>query len=122
MRSLGFQSPKAQLLQEKVQDMHKCWDTFLIIRDSVIKEIAKLFVEFSELKNIDATAENFEFWVENYVENENIKLLVQIQKYFGSSLWLYRAGQRANYFKLYTAGARLFSGLFHINGNLHLVS
>ena len=44
---------------------------------------------------------------------------MEIQKYFGTSLWLYRAGMRANYHKLYRAGIRVFSGLFHINGNLH---
>ena len=45
--------------------------------------------------------------------------MIEIQKYFGTSLWLYRAGQRANHFKLCRAGMRVFSGLFHINGNLH---
>ena len=70
----------------------------------MIKGITKLFVEYADLKNIDATAENFPFWVENYIEDENIKLLVQFQKYFCFSLWLYRAGHKANYFKLYRAG------------------
>jgi hypothetical protein len=28
--SIGFKSPKAQLLQLKVKDHHKCWDTFRI--------------------------------------------------------------------------------------------
>ena len=51
-----------------------------------------------------------------------MKLMIEIQKYFGTSLWLYRAGQRANYYKLSRAGMRVFAGLFHINGNLHYSS
>ena len=53
------------------------------------------------------------------LKDPNLKLATDIQKYFGTSLWLYHAGQRANYYKLYRAGMRVFSGLFHINGNLH---
>ena len=44
---------------------------------------------------------------------------MEIQKYFGTSIWLYCAGMRSNYHKLYRAGIRVFAGLFHINGNLH---
>ena len=51
------------------------------------------------------------------IKNENLKVLIQIQKYFGTAIWLYRAGTRSNHFKLYRAAIRVFSGLFHINGN-----
>ena len=44
-RTIGFKSPKAQLLQQKVQDMHKSWDTFNIVRGSILKEAVKLFIE-----------------------------------------------------------------------------
>jgi hypothetical protein len=118
-RSIGFKSPKAQLLQQKVQDMHKSWDTFNTVREAVVKEIVKLFVDFATEKQLDANAENFEIWANTEVKNPDIKLMIEIQKYFGTSLWLYRAGQRANYFKLCRAGMKVFSGLFHINGNLH---
>ena len=118
-RSMGFKSPKAQLLQQKVQDMHKSWDTFKIVRESVVKEAVKLFIDYAEPAQIQTTPENFENWIENEVKNPNLKLVIQIQKYFGTSLWLFRAGQRANYFKLYRAALRVFAGLFHINGNLH---
>ena len=37
----------------------------------------------------------------------------------GTEIWLGRAGHRANYFKLYRAGMRIISGLFHINGNIN---
>jgi hypothetical protein len=44
---------------------------------------------------------------------------MEIQKYFGTSIWLNSAGMRANYHKLYRAGIRVFAGLFHIKSNLH---
>ena len=44
-------------------------------------------------------------------------MMIQIQKYFGTSLWMYRAGTRSNHFKISRTGMRVFSGLFHINGN-----
>ena len=118
-KCLGFKSPKAQILQQKVQDMHKSWDTFLIVRDAVIKEVVKLFVEHAQVNNIDESAANFEIWMEEKVVDPCLKIIIQIQKYFGTSIWLYRAGIRANYHKLYRAAIRVFSGLFHINGNLH---
>ena len=118
-RSIGFKSPKAQLLQQKVQDMHKSWDTFNTVKEAMTKEVVKVFVDYAAEKEIDATADTFEKWVQTEVQNPDIKLVVQILKYFGTSLWLYRAGQRANYYKLSRAGLRVFSGLFHINGNLH---
>ena len=107
------------MLQLKVQDHYKCWDTFQIVREAIVKEAVKLFMEFAAEKQVDLSAQNFETWIENDVQNPQLKLTVEIQKYFGTSLWLFRAGQRANYFKLYRAAMRVFAGLFHINGNLH---
>ena len=118
-KSIGFLSPKAQILQQKVQDMHKSWDTFNTTSDALTKPGVKLFVEHTEENDIDANAENFETWLEKDVKNQNLKLMMTIQMYFGTSLWLYHAGQRANYFKLYRAAMRVFAGLFHINGNLN---
>ena len=36
---------------------------------------------------------------------------------FGTALWLCHAGQRAKHWKLYRAGVKIFSNLFHIDGN-----
>ena len=99
--------------------MHKSWDTFNTVKEAMTKEVVKVFVDYAAEKEIDATADTFEKWVQTEVQNPDIKLVVQILKYFGTSLWLYRAGQRANYYKLSQAGLRVFSGLFNINGNLH---
>ena len=41
----------------------------------------------------------------------------EIDKMFGTALWLCHAGQRANHWKLYRAAVKIFSGLFHVNGN-----
>ena len=116
-RAIGFLSPKAQLVQQKVTDLHKGWDTFMSQRFAILREIARLFLKYSEKNGIEANSENFEVWEKTVVKNENLKVLIQIQKYFGTSIWLYRAGTRSNHFKLSRAGSRVFSGLFHINGN-----
>ena len=61
-RIIVFRSPKAQLLQQKVQDMHKSWD--ITVRDAIIKEVIKIFIDFSDENNIDASSANFESWLE----------------------------------------------------------
>ena len=116
-KAIGFLSPKAQLVMSKVTDLHKGWDAFIAQRNAVIREIVKAFLEFATKKGIKANSDTFEEWEKNEVKNENLKLMIQIQRYFGTALWMYRAGSRANYFKLSRAGMRVFSGLFHINGN-----
>ena len=62
-RSIGFRSPKAQ----KVQDMHKSLDTFITVRNAIIKEVIKIFIDFSDENNIDASSANFESWLEKNV-------------------------------------------------------
>ena len=70
-KSIGFVSPKAQILQQKVQDMHKSWDTFNTTSDALTKEGVKLFVEHAEDNETEANAENFETWLEKDVKNQN---------------------------------------------------
>ena len=70
-------------------------------------------------KKVIPSSKAFDDWVKNNVKDESYKVNLEIDKYFGTSIWLVRAGHRANYFKLYRAGMRIFSGLFHINGNLN---
>ena len=116
-RAIGFVSPKAQLVQSKVTDMHKGWDTFMAQRNAMLREFAKIFLDYASKNGVEATSENFEEWERTVLKNKKLKMLIQIQKYFGTSLWLYRAGTRSNHFKLSRAGIRVFAGLFHINGN-----
>ena len=116
-KAIGFVTPKAQLVQSKVTDMHKGWDTFIAQRNAMMREFAKLFLDYATEHGIEASSENFEEWEKTVVKNKKLKMLIQIQKYFGTSLWMYRAGTRSNHLKLSRAGIRIFSGLFHINGN-----
>ena len=104
-------------MQSKVTDMHKGWDTFIAQRNAMMREFAKLFLDYATEHGIEASSENFEGWEKTVVKNKKLKMLIQIQKYFGTSLWMYRAGTRSNHLKLSRAGIRIFSGLFHINGN-----
>ena len=115
--SIGFQSPKAQLFQQKVQDMHKCSDTFNARRFAKIREYARGYVKSIKNKDELPSADKFEKWLKNDVKSNNFKLNVEIDKLYGTSLWLCLAAQRANYWKLFKASVRVFSGLFHINGN-----
>ena len=117
--SIGFQSPKAQLYQQKVQEMHKCLDTFNARRFAKIREYARKYVQSVKNKGKEEvlTAENFENWLKSEVKSKNFKLNVEIDKMYGTSLWLCLAAQRANYWKLFRAAVRVFSGLFHSNGN-----
>ena len=115
--SIGFQSPKAQLFQQKVQDMHKCSDTFNARRFAKIREYARGYVKSIKNKDELPSADKFEKWLKNDVKSDNFKLNVEIDKLYGTSLWLCLAAQRANYWKLFKASVRVFSGLFHINGN-----
>ena len=75
----GFLSPKAQLVQAKVTDMHKGWDTFITQRLAILREIAKLFIEYSDTKGIEANAENFEVWEKVEVKNENFRNTLEPQ-------------------------------------------
>ena len=121
VNSLGFKSPKAQIFQQKVQDLHKAFDTFIARRKAKLLEYVRPFVIDCIKKKTIPSSKAFDDWVTNNVKDESYKVNLEIDKYFGTSIWLVRAGHRANYFKLYRAGMRIFSGLFHINGNLNYV-
>ena len=44
VNSLGFKSPKAQIFQQKVQDLHKAFDTFIARRKAKLLEYVIPFV------------------------------------------------------------------------------
>ena len=115
--AIGFKSPKAQLFQQKVQELHKCMDTYNARRPAKLKEYARTFVLWSRKNDVSPNAEQFEKWLQTKVQNESFKINVEIDKMFGTALWLCHAGQRANHWKIYRAALKVFSGLFHINGN-----
>ena len=92
-------------------------DTFSARRTAKLREYVRKFLHYAHAAKIAPTAYNFEEWVNTTVKNKNFKLQVNIDKYYGTSLWLCYASQRANYWKLHKAAVRVFSGLFHSNGN-----
>ena len=61
-RAIGFVSPKAQLVQSKVTDMHKGWDTFMAQRNPMLREFAKIVLDYASQNGVEATSENFEEW------------------------------------------------------------
>ena len=59
--------------------------------------------------------EAFLLWKKFLVDSENYETVFQIEKYYGTSFFLFHAGLRANNFKLVTIAKKIFSPLFHIN-------
>ena len=64
-----FLSPKAQLVQSKVTDLHKGWDTFIAQRNAILREIVKHFLAYTAKKGVEANSENFEKWEKTEVKN-----------------------------------------------------
>ena len=106
---LGFRSPKAQIFEQKVKDLHKSFDTFMARRKAKLLEYVRPFVIYCNTNDIHADSASFDEWVAKEVIDESYKVNIQIDKYFGTAIWLVRAGHRANYFKIYRAGMRILS-------------
>ena len=104
-------------LVEREKRERKCMDTYNARRPAKLREYARTFVIWCRENDVDPNASQFETWLQKNVKDESFKLNVSIDKIFGTALWLCHAGQRANYWKLYRAAIKLFSGLFHVNGN-----
>jgi hypothetical protein len=69
--------------------------------------------------NIAANSKSVDDWLTTEVQDESYKANTEKDIYFAIDIWFVTAGHRAIYLKLYRAGMRIFSGLFHINGNLN---
>ena len=116
-KSIHFDSPKAQIVQLKVADFHKSWDTFLSNRKAKLLEICYPFVKHAMKDGIPVTIENFYRWKDWFVKSETYNLVYDIESYFGTCLWMFQAAIRANNYDMALKARRLFSGLFHINNN-----
>ena len=92
-------------------------DTYNAKRPAKLREYARAFVLWCRSNNVTPSAGHLETWLQNKVGSESFKLNVEINKMFGTALWLCHAGQRANHWKLYRGGVKIFSNLFHVNGN-----
>ena len=88
-------SPKAQIFQQKVQDLHKAFDTFIARRKAKLLEYVRPFVLDCIKRNKESTPEYFEQWVANEVKDLSYKLNSNIDKYLGTSICLVKAEHRA---------------------------
>ena len=58
--AIGFKSPKAQIFQQKVQDLHKCMDTYKARRTPKLRKYTRVNALWCNTNNIDATDKGFE--------------------------------------------------------------
>ena len=65
VEAIGFKSPKAQLFQLKVQDLHKCMDTFNARRTAKLRKYARKFVQYCRGAQIPGNSKNFDYWLNN---------------------------------------------------------
>ena len=72
--AIGFKSPKAQIFQQKVQDLHKCMDTYNARRTAKLREYTRVYVLWCNTNNIDATDKGFESWFKTTVKDESFKV------------------------------------------------
>jgi hypothetical protein len=114
---IHFDSPKAQLVQYKVVDVHKSWDTCQAIRQAKCLELAYPFVKHAKVEGIPVTIQNFCRWKDWLVNSETYNTVYDIESYFGTGLWMFQSAVRANYYDMAVATRRCFSVLFHINNN-----
>ena len=116
-KMIHFDSPKAQLVQYKVVDFHKSWDTCQASRQAKCLELAYPFVKHAKVEGIPVTMQNFYRWKDWLVNSETYNMVYDIESYFGTCLWMFQAAVRANNYDMAVTARRLFSGLFHINNN-----
>ena len=72
--AIGFKSPKAQLFQQKVQDLHKCMDTYNARRSAKLREYVRVFVLWCKNYKVDANEKEFEKWLNTSVKDESFKV------------------------------------------------
>ena len=71
VNSIGFKSPKAQIFQQKVQDLHKSFDTFSATRKAKCLEYVRPFVIYCLENKIEAISRSFDDWVTTDVQDES---------------------------------------------------
>ena len=58
-KSVHFESPKAQIVQQKVTDFHKSLDTFRISYEAKLRELAYPFVQYAIEHNVSTSIESY---------------------------------------------------------------
>ena len=116
-KSIHFESPKAQYVQEKVKDFHKSLDTFRISQEAKLRELAYPFVKYARKNKVNTSIESYYLWKKWFVKNENYILVHDIEEVYGTSFSLYHSSIRANNFRYSEIAKQVFSPLFHVNNN-----
>ena len=116
-KAINFESPKAQIVQEKVKDFHKSLDTFRISQEAKICELVYPYVKYAMEHNIPTSVESYYTWKKFFVKNENYHLVQDIEELYGTSFSLFHSSLHANNFESAQLAKRAFSPLFHINNN-----
>ena len=118
-RSIHFESPKAQYVQQKVKDFHKSMDTLRISQEAKLRELAYPFVKYARAKKVTTSIDSYYMWKKFFVTNPNYKLVHDIEEIYGTSLSLYHSSLRANNFEYSEMAKKVFSPLFHVNNNIN---
>ena len=116
-RSIHFESPKAQIVQQKVTEFHKSLDTFRINQEAKLRELVYPFVKYAKANNITTSIESYYLWKKFFVNNPNYNLVHDIEEHFGTSFSVYLSSLRANNFEYSEIAKQVFSPLFHINNH-----
>ena len=116
-KSIHFESPKAQYVQEKVKDFHKSLDTFRISQEAKLCELAYPFVKYARKNKVNTSIESYYLWKKWFVKNESYILVHDIEEVYGTSFSLYHSSIRANNFRYSEIAKQVFSPLFHVNNN-----
>ena len=86
VNSVGFKPTKAQIFQQKVQDLHKSFDTFSATRKAKYLEYVRPFVIYCLENNIEANSRSFDDRLTTEVQDESYKANLEIDKYFGTAI------------------------------------
>ena len=115
VKSIHFESPKAQFVQLKVTDYKSSLDTFRISREAKLRELVYPFVKYARQNNIKRSLEMFLRWKKFHAKSDKYNLIYEIEEVYGTSFWLYQAALRANNEQMSELAKNKFSPLFHTN-------
>ena len=68
-----------------------------------VREILVRYVRDRLLKVKKTSASNFQIWIDNEVSDVNYILAVKIKSLYGTAIWMYHGGSRANNFNITNA-------------------
>ena len=116
-KSIGLDSPKALFSFSKGVDFRKTFDLLRQARSAKLRELLNPYVQECLDRNVQPNVAGFLSWTENTSLSENYKLILNIERVFGTSLILFLSSMRANNSQTLEASKKQFSSLFHVMNN-----